>query len=94
MNKSVLFVLLSIAAIPLFSRNITRPFSPANQPNSANKTTYYYNSNGSSAGRSQTSGNTTYYYNSNGSSAGRSVRSGNTIYHYDSSGRLKGRTSL
>ena len=32
---------------------------------------YHYNSNGSSAGRSQRSGNNTYHYNSNGSPAGR-----------------------
>ena len=30
------------------------------------KTTYYYNPNGSVAGRAQTNGSTTYYYNGNG----------------------------
>ena len=81
MNKFILFLALSIIAVPLYSRNITKPFAPANQVKSnPGRTTYYYNSNGSAAGRSNTSGNTTYYYNSNGSSAGRAQSSGNTTY--------------
>ena len=32
---------------------------------------YFYNRNGTPAGRSRTSGNTTYYYDKNGTPAGR-----------------------
>ena len=30
MNKFILFLALSIIAVPLYSRNITKPFAPAN----------------------------------------------------------------
>ena len=56
------------------------------------QSSFYYNGNGTSAGRSQTMGNTTYHYNANGTSAGRSQINGNTTYHYNGNGTSAGRT--
>ena len=44
----------------------------------AQSTTYFYNADGTNAGRSQSNGDTTYYYNSDGTSAGRSQGMGNS----------------
>ena len=56
---------------------------------------YYYNSNGSFAGRSSRGLNgTTFHYNSNGGFAGRSSRGLNgTTFHYNSNGGLIGTTT-
>ena len=64
-----------------------------NGGSSPGKTTYYYNRNGSVAGRARTNGSTTYYYNGNGQPAGRSRTSGNTTYYYNRNGSPAGRSN-
>ena len=55
--------------------------------------TYFYDSTGSSVGRTSSIGNSNYYYDSTGSASGRSSTTGSSNYYYDSTGSALGRSS-